>query len=121
VNLEKTKIILMSHCKKAGQMYSIMIRNRFLEVQMFGKKSNRSKWHARRDQEQTKFDECLLHSVQGILPSLLLSRNINVKIYKTIILPVFLYGRETLSLTVRKEHRLTVSENRVIWTQKGMK
>jgi hypothetical protein len=36
-----------------------------------------------------------------------------VKIYKTIILPVVLYGCETWSLTLRKEHRLRVSENRV--------
>jgi hypothetical protein len=35
------------------------------------------------------------------------------KIYKTIILPVVLYGCETLSLTLREEHRLRVFENRV--------
>jgi hypothetical protein len=35
-------------------------------------------------------------------------------IYKTIILPVFLYGCETLSLTSREEHRLRVFENRVL-------
>jgi hypothetical protein len=39
------------------------------------------------------------HSVQGRLSSLLLSRNVKVKIYKTIILPIVLYGCETLSLT----------------------
>jgi hypothetical protein len=44
----------------------------------------------------------------------LLSRNIKVKIYKTIILPVVLYGRETWSLTLREEHRLRVFENRVL-------
>jgi hypothetical protein len=43
-----------------------------------------------------------------------LSRNIKVKIYKTIILPVVLYGRETWSLTMREEHRLGVFENRVL-------
>jgi hypothetical protein len=35
-------------------------------------------------------------------------------IYKTIILPVVLYGCETLSLTLREEHRLRVFENRMI-------
>jgi hypothetical protein len=44
----------------------------------------------------------------------LLSRNIKVKIYKTIILPVVLYGCETWSLTLREEHRLRVFENRVL-------
>jgi hypothetical protein len=38
----------------------------------------------------------------------------DVKIYKTIILPVVLYGCETLSLTLREEHRLRVFENRVL-------
>jgi hypothetical protein len=44
----------------------------------------------------------------------MLSRNVNIKICKTIILPVVLYGCETLSLTLREEHRLRVFENRVL-------
>jgi hypothetical protein len=43
----------------------------------------------------------------------LLARNLKVKIYKTIILPVVLYGCETWSLMLREEHRLRVFENRV--------
>jgi hypothetical protein len=39
---------------------------------------------------------------------------LNVKIYKTIILPVVLYGCETWSLTSRVGHRLRVFENRVL-------
>jgi hypothetical protein len=54
------------------------------------------------------------HSVQSLLSSRLLSRNVKVKIYKTIILPAVLYGCETLSLTLREEHRLRVFENRVL-------
>jgi hypothetical protein len=46
------------------------------------------------------------HSVQRILSSRLLSRNVNVKIYKTIILPVDLYVCETWSLTLREERIL---------------
>jgi hypothetical protein len=37
-----------------------------------------------------------------------------IKIYRTIILPVVLYGCETWSLTLREEHRLRVFENRVL-------
>jgi hypothetical protein len=44
----------------------------------------------------------------------LLSRNVKVKIHKTVILPVVLYGCETWSLTLREEHRLRVFENRVL-------
>jgi hypothetical protein len=48
------------------------------------------------------------------LSSHLLSSNVKVKIYKTIILPVVFYGCETWSLTLREEHRLRVFENRVL-------
>jgi hypothetical protein len=37
-----------------------------------------------------------------------------MRIYETIILSVVLYGCETLSLTLRKEHRLRVFENKVL-------
>jgi hypothetical protein len=50
--------------------------------------------------------------VQNLLSSRLLSKNVKVRIYKTIILPVVLYGCETWSLTVRVEHKLRVFENR---------
>jgi hypothetical protein len=40
--------------------------------------------------------------------------NVKIKIYKTIILPVVLYGCETWSLTLREEHRVRVFENRVL-------
>jgi hypothetical protein len=43
-----------------------------------------------------------------------LSKDLKMRIYKTIILPVVLYGCETWSLTLREEHRLRVSENKVL-------
>jgi hypothetical protein len=54
------------------------------------------------------------HSVQSLLYSRLLSKNLKVRIYTTIILPVVLYGCETWSLTLREEHRLRVFDNRVL-------
>ena len=54
------------------------------------------------------------HSVQTLLSSRLLSKNLKIKIYKTIILPVVLYGCETWSLTLKKECRLRVFENRLL-------
>jgi hypothetical protein len=53
------------------------------------------------------------HSVQNVLSSRLLSRNIKIRIYKAIMFPVVLYERETWSLTLREEHRLRVFKNRV--------
>jgi hypothetical protein len=49
-----------------------------------------------------------------ILSSRLLSRNVKIKIYKTIILPVVLYWCETLTLTLMEENRLRVFETRVL-------
>jgi hypothetical protein len=54
------------------------------------------------------------HSVENLLSSRFLSKNLNIRIYKTIILPVVLYGCETWSLTLREEHRLGVFENKVL-------
>jgi hypothetical protein len=54
------------------------------------------------------------HLVQNFLSSCLLSKNVKVKIYKTVILLVVLYGCEPWSLTVREEHKLRVLENRVL-------
>jgi len=54
------------------------------------------------------------HSVRNILCSSLLSRNIKIMIYRTVILRVVLYGCETWSLTLREERRLRVFENRVL-------
>ena len=49
------------------------------------------------------------------------TRNLKIKIYRPIILPVVLYGCETWSLTVREERRLRVFENRVLWRVFGPK
>ena len=54
------------------------------------------------------------YSLEKILFSRLLSKNLKVKTYKTIILPVVLYGCETWSLTLTEEHRLRVFENKVL-------
>ena len=52
--------------------------------------------------------------MQNILSSSLLSKHLNIKIYRTIILPVVLYGCQTWSLTLREERRLRAFENMVL-------
>ena len=54
------------------------------------------------------------HSVQNLLSSILLTKNLKIKIYRTIILSFVLYWCETWSLTLREEQRLRVFENRVL-------
>ena len=54
------------------------------------------------------------HMMQNPLSCSVLNKNIKIKVYRTIILPVVLYGCETWSLTLREECRLKVFENRVL-------
>jgi len=53
------------------------------------------------------------HSVQNVLSSSLLSKDVKIKIHRTIILPVDLYGCETWLSTLREECKLRAFEN--IW------
>ena len=61
------------------------------------------------------------HSAQNVSSSSLLFKNIKIKIYRTVILPVVLYGCDTWSLTLREEHKLRVFENRVLRKMSGSK
>ncbi|KAJ4431639.1 hypothetical protein ANN_20238 [Periplaneta americana] len=61
------------------------------------------------------------YSVEKLLSSSLLSKNLKVRIYKTVILPVVLYGCETWTLTLREEQILRVFENKVLRKIFGVK
>ena len=54
------------------------------------------------------------HSAQNLLSSSSLSKNIKIKIHRTVILPVVLYGCESWSLKLREEGRLRVFENNML-------
>ena len=68
-----------------------------------------------------KSQNACYHSVQNLLSFSVLSNNLNNKIDKTVILPVVLCECETWSLTLRKERRLRVSENRMLRRMLGLK
>jgi len=53
--------------------------------------------------------------VQNLLSSRLLSKNLKIKIYRSTILPVVLYGCEIWWLTLREGRKLRVLENMVLW------
>ena len=82
--------------------------------QISGSNSNKYKWHRGEIKRRINMGNACYYSLEKILSSRLLSKKLNVKTYKTIILPVVLYGCETWSLTLRKEHRLRVFENKVL-------
>jgi hypothetical protein len=105
----------MSRCQKIGQKHCIKRANRsFEDVAKFSYPdttlTDQNCMHKEIKSRVNSGNACY-HSVQSLLSSRLLPRNLKVKIYKTIILPVVLYGCEIWSLTLREEHRLRVFEN----------
>jgi hypothetical protein len=52
--------------------------------------------------------------VQNVLSSRLLLKNTEIRVYRTVVLPVVLYACESWSVTQREEQRLSVFENRVL-------
>jgi hypothetical protein len=125
VNSEKTKYMFMSRHQTAGHSNYIRVANKsFEKVAKFkylgSTLTDQNCIHEKIRSRLNSGNSCY-HAVQNLLSSHLLSRNVNIKIYKTIILPVVLYGCETLSFTLREEHRLRVFENRVLSRISGPK
>jgi hypothetical protein len=64
--------------------------------------------------KRTNSDNSCYHSVQNLPSPCLLSKNIRIRIYKTVIVPLVLYVCETWSLTLRGEHSQRVFEKKVV-------
>jgi hypothetical protein len=75
--------------------------------------TNRNSIHEVIKSRMKSGNACYL-SMQNLLSSSLLSKNIKIKVYGTIILPLVLYGCETWSLTLREEQRLRMFEKRML-------
>jgi hypothetical protein len=115
INIEKTKYMLLSRHQNAGQIWNRKIANRLFENVSQFKCLGTKVTNQNLIQEEIKRRlNSRNASVQNLLSSRLLSKNINIRIYKTIILPVVLYECETWSLTLREEHGLRVFEKRVL-------
>ncbi|KAJ4438969.1 hypothetical protein ANN_14923 [Periplaneta americana] len=116
VNPEKTKYMIMSRDQNIVRNGSIKIGDlSFEEVEKFNylgatvTNINDTREEIKR---RINMGNSCYYSVEKLLSSSLLSKNLKVRIYKTVILPVVLYGCETWTLTPREEHRLRVFENK---------
>jgi len=78
------------------------------------KNLNKSKFYSGRNKEQIEVRECLLSFGAEFCVLQFLSKNIKIKIYRTINFPVVLCGCKNWSLTLREEPRLRMFENRVL-------
>ena len=118
VNADKTKYMIMSRDQNAGRSYSMKIYNntierveefKYLATTLTNKNSIQEEIKSR-----LKLRNARYYSVQNLFSSSLLSKNLKIKIYRTIILSVVLYGCETWLLTLRDKRRVRVFENRVL-------
>jgi hypothetical protein len=100
-----TSYMLLSRQQNAGQNRDIKIANRSFENMPQFKYLETTLTNQNLIVEEIKrrlnFVNACYHSVQNLLSYCLLSQNLKIRIYKTIILPVILYGCETWSLTLR--------------------
>jgi len=118
VSADETKYMLMSRDQNAGRIQSLRIDNRtFEEVEEFkylGTTLTNQNSIAEEIKSRLSSGNACYHSVQNLLSSRLLSKILKIKIYRTIILPVVLYGCETWSLTLREKRKLRAFENMVL-------
>jgi hypothetical protein len=114
----KKKYMIMSRHPNSAQSHNIRIANEsFANVAKFkylGKTlTNQNDIHDEIKSRLNSGNSCY-YSVQSLFSSRFKSKSLKIKIYKTLILPVVLYGCETRSLTLREEHRPRIFENRVL-------
>jgi hypothetical protein len=117
INLEKTEYMFLSHQQNVDQNRNIKTVNRSFENVSQFRYLGTTVTNQNLIQEEIKrrlnSSNACYHSVQSLLSSWLLFKNLKIRIYKTIILPVVLYGCETWSPTLR-ENVDRVFENRVL-------
>jgi hypothetical protein len=125
INVDKTKYMLLSRHQNVAQIRDVKIANRSFEnVSQFNYLGTTvTNLNLIQDEIKRRLNSgnACYQSVQKLLSSRMLAKNLKIRIYKTIILPVVLYGCETWSLTLREEHRLRVFENRVLRRIFGLK
>jgi hypothetical protein len=104
--------MVMSRDWNAGQSHSVKTDNssieRVEEFKYLGTMLTEQNSIQEEIKSRLKLGNACYHSMQNLLSSRLLSKNLKIKIYRTIILPVVLYGCETWLLTMREECRLRV-------------
>ena len=119
INTEKTKYMYTARNSNMVQGQNIRVGDKVFEVGVDTFKylgttlTSNNEVHLEIRRRVNSGNACYF-SVQKLLSSRLLSKRLKVRIYKTIILPVVLYGCETWSLTLREESKLRVFENKVL-------
>jgi len=108
----------MSRDQNAGRIHSVRTDNSTFErvegFKYLGTTLTFQNSIAEEIKSRLRSGNACYHSMQNLLSSRLLSKNLKIKLYRTIILSVVLHGCETWSLTLREERKLRVFENMVL-------
>ena len=92
--------MIMSRDQNVGRIHSVRIDNstfdRVEDFKYLGTTLTHQNSIAEEIKSRLKSGNACCHSVQNLLSSRLLSKNLKIKIYRTVILPVVLYGSLTL-------------------------
>ncbi|KAJ4429113.1 hypothetical protein ANN_26114 [Periplaneta americana] len=116
VNPEKTKYMIMSRDGNIVRNGNIKIGNlSFEEAEKFkylGATVTNINDTREKIKHRINMGNACYYSTEKLLSSNLLSKNLKVNVYKTVILPVVLYGCETWTLTLKEEQKLRVFENK---------
>ena len=109
VNADKMKYMVMSRDRNAGRGHSVKTDNssieRVEEFKYLGTTLTDPNSIQEEIKSKLKLGNACYHLVQNLLSSSSLSENLKIKIYRTITLPLVLYGCETSSLTLSGECR----------------
>jgi len=118
VSADKTKYMVVTRDQNAGRIHSVRIDNstfeRVEEFKYLGTTLTNQNSIVEEIKNTLRSGNACYQSVQNLLSSRLLSKNLKIKICRTIILPIVLYGCETWSLALREERKLRVFENMVL-------
>jgi hypothetical protein len=102
VNADKTKYMVMSRDQNAGRSHNMKNDNtlfeRVEEFKYLGTTLPNQNFIEEEIKSKLKSRNACYHSVHYLLSSSLLSKNLKIRIYRTIILPIVLYGSESWSV-----------------------
>ena len=118
VNADKSKFVVMYRDPNAGRSQNMKTENRSFEMAKEFKYLGKTLTNQNSMQEEItsrmKSGKACNHSVKNLLSPSLLSKNLKMNIYRTIVLPVMVCGCEAWSLTLREERRVRVFEKKVV-------